>query len=512
MAKTTSASSAPAKKTRTVKTSAAEQAKGKAPDAVLPKVAAVKVAAVKAASVKAVVAEVAAVEGDNQSPSKTSIRKAKKAKKLATAAAAAAPVVESEKAPVVESVKVPAVESVKAPVVEAVKVPVVEKVAAEAAVVEDKPLSKAAAKKAARAKAAAQKAVADKTVADESAKAVEEPKKVVEEPKKVVEEPKKVVKETKAVKAKAQPAAPKAVVEEKKEELKPAKAAAVKAEASAAKAQKRKVDAVVDEVVRPAAKVSKAKKGGKPAAPAPVAVAPVEVEVVVADDEDLDEGVVDAEDDDVIRGLETASEGGSDDEDSSDDEENFKDVPIRAEKLPTIAKDDKTVRARLDRAAKKPTDKTGTVYVGRIPHGFYEDQMKSYFTQFGDITRLRISRNKKTGASKHYAFIEFASAAVADIVADTMDNYLLDGHILKCKIVPQDKVHESLWIGANRKYRAVPQDQITRGLHNENKSEEQKRAIANKIMKRQNAQRRKLASLGIDYEFEGYTPSKKMGE
>jgi hypothetical protein len=26
-----------------------------------------------------------------------------------------------------------------------------------------------------------------------------------------------------------------------------------------------------------------------------------------------------------------------------------------------------------------------------------------YFSQFGDVTRLRVSRNKKTGASKHYA-------------------------------------------------------------------------------------------------------------
>ena len=35
------------------------------------------------------------------------------------------------------------------------------------------------------------------------------------------------------------------------------------------------------------------------------------------------------------------------------------------------------------------------VYLGRIPHGFYEEQMKTYFTQFGDVTRLRLSRNKK---------------------------------------------------------------------------------------------------------------------
>lgn len=33
--------------------------------------------------------------------------------------------------------------------------------------------------------------------------------------------------------------------------------------------------------------------------------------------------------------------------------------------------------------------------MGRLPHGFYEDQLKGYLSQFGDVTRLRISRNKK---------------------------------------------------------------------------------------------------------------------
>jgi RNA recognition motif-containing protein len=39
----------------------------------------------------------------------------------------------------------------------------------------------------------------------------------------------------------------------------------------------------------------------------------------------------------------------------------------------------------------------GVIYLGRVPHGFYEAQMKAYFSQFGDVTRLRLSRNKKVG-------------------------------------------------------------------------------------------------------------------
>lgn len=51
--------------------------------------------------------------------------------------------------------------------------------------------------------------------------------------------------------------------------------------------------------------------------------------------------------------------------------------------------------------------------------------MRGFFTQFGEVTRLKLSRNKKTGNSKHYAFVEFKYAAVAKIVAETMNNYLM---------------------------------------------------------------------------------------
>lgn len=47
-----------------------------------------------------------------------------------------------------------------------------------------------------------------------------------------------------------------------------------------------------------------------------------------------------------------------------------------------------------------------------------------------------------------------------------MDNYLLMGHILRCKIIPKDQVHPELWVGANRKWRTVPKDRIARVEHN----------------------------------------------
>ena len=106
--------------------------------------------------------------------------------------------------------------------------------------------------------------------------------------------------------------------------------------------------------------------------------------------------------------------------------------------------------------ATKPSTRSGVVYVGRIPHGFHEHQLRSYFSQFGNISRLRLSRSRKTGKSRHFAFIEFVEKEIANIVAGTMDNYLLFGHILKCKLVPESNLHESIWKGANKRFKSVP--------------------------------------------------------
>uniref|UniRef100_A0A2P2LP98 RRM domain-containing protein n=1 Tax=Rhizophora mucronata TaxID=61149 RepID=A0A2P2LP98_RHIMU len=55
---------------------------------------------------------------------------------------------------------------------------------------------------------------------------------------------------------------------------------------------------------------------------------------------------------------------------------------------------------------------SSVLYIGRIPHGFYEKEMEAYFVQFGKVKRLRIARNKKTGKSKHYGFIQFEDSEV----------------------------------------------------------------------------------------------------
>lgn len=160
-------------------------------------------------------------------------------------------------------------------------------------------------------------------------------------------------------------------------------------------------------------------------------------------------------------------------------------------KIPKVSKD-------LAQAA--PTGEPGVVYIGRIPHGFYEHEMRQYLSQFGSVTRVRLSRNKKTGASKHFAFVEFEDATTAEIVAKTMDNYILFGHILKCKTMPQENIHEDLFKGANRRFKKVPWNKMA-GLKLQKPLTESgwKSKVALEKGKRAK-QATKLKAIGYDFE------------
>ncbi|KAI0194849.1 RNA recognition domain-containing protein [Xylaria flabelliformis] len=182
--------------------------------------------------------------------------------------------------------------------------------------------------------------------------------------------------------------------------------------------------------------------------------------------------------------------------DSDAEEEEEDDGPeaeIKDADLPKVSKD-------VVKASESDDSEPGVVYIGRIPKGFYEHQMREYFTQFGQVNKIRMSRNKVTGQSKHFAFIEFAELGVAEIVAKTMDNYLLAGHILKVKMVPKSQIHDKLWIGANKRFKKIPWNKMAGNNLKKPLSESTWTEKITKEETKRNERAKKLLEIG--YEFE----------
>jgi nucleolar protein 15 len=126
--------------------------------------------------------------------------------------------------------------------------------------------------------------------------------------------------------------------------------------------------------------------------------------------------------------------------------------------------------------------------------------MQAYFSQFGEILHLRLSRNKKTGASRHFAFIEFASMAVAKIVAATMNKYLLFNHILQVRVIPPEQVHPELFKGASRRFKVIPRNKLEREKLEKGASREAwKKRVENENQKRAK-KAKQLKQLGYDFK------------
>lgn len=165
--------------------------------------------------------------------------------------------------------------------------------------------------------------------------------------------------------------------------------------------------------------------------------------------------------------------------------------------LPHQKKTQKKLRKAKENAGED--EGPGAIYVGRVPHGFYEQQMQAFFAQFGEITKLRLSRNKRTGASKHFAFVEFKHKEVAKIAAESMDNYLMYGHILKAKFAPEETLHPDVWKGANKKFRKIPHVKLEKEELEAPKSEDQwRKKNAREQQKREKKAKKLQELMGLD--------------
>lgn len=244
---------------------------------------------------------------------------------------------------------------------------------------------------------------------------------------------------------------------------------------------------------RKAAALKKEKKSTKTKAVAEEPVEAAEPEAQQDEDDDEVDDEVDDETTALVQALDSGDEGEADKPTGT-----F----TKGQDVGTIPKTKKT------KPAATSSSKPGVMYLARLPHGFYEHELRDYFGQFGDITRLRVVRNKKTGASRHRAFVEFADAEVADIAARTMDKYLLFGHILTVKVVPPAQVHADLFKGANRRFKVIPWNKMAGNQLERPLSESQWSAKISKEEKRRASRAEKLKAM--EYEFDA--PALKAAE
>jgi len=74
------------------------------------------------------------------------------------------------------------------------------------------------------------------------------------------------------------------------------------------------------------------------------------------------------------------------------------------------------------------------LFVGGFPLDTDEMELAMLFALHGDISTIKIVRDKKTRICKGYAFIEMADRAAAENAADALDGTLMKGKVLTVNI------------------------------------------------------------------------------
>lgn len=204
------------------------------------------------------------------------------------------------------------------------------------------------------------------------------------------------------------------------------------------------------------------------------------------------------------------SDGGASDTSDDDDREGKSNKKKQKDLEVVKSKEARTIKWKARKMRMEgvlPTSEplsssTGVLYLGHIPHGFYEKEMRGYFSQFGEVLRVRLSRSKKTARSRGYAFLEFADKDVAEIAAEAMDGYLMHGQALVAKFIPSEKVHPDSFKGANRTFRSIPRAAIERrGIIARAKDPMKLAKRSRHIQKNAKGKRKALKKMGIEYEF-----------
>lgn len=166
----------------------------------------------------------------------------------------------------------------------------------------------------------------------------------------------------------------------------------------------------------------------------------------------------------------------------------------------------KLLHSRLERFSKlrklvpSVASTHGFVYVSHMPTGLEEDGLRKFFSQFGKVVKVKVSRSKKTGRSKGYSFVEFEEKEVAKIAANTMHGFLLFGKQLVCQYL--DEVHKFTMF-PNKKNVKDPYIDF-KDRYNAQESVEKTKDRVRRLLDNEKALRQKLSDLGVVYDFPGY--------
>ena len=71
------------------------------------------------------------------------------------------------------------------------------------------------------------------------------------------------------------------------------------------------------------------------------------------------------------------------------------------------------------------------IYVGQLPNSMTEDELREMFVEFGEIGSLNLIKDKFSGQSKGFGFIDMPNNSEADKAIKALNKTMLNGREIK---------------------------------------------------------------------------------
>ncbi|MEW6668796.1 MAG: RNA-binding protein [Thermodesulfobacteriota bacterium] len=76
------------------------------------------------------------------------------------------------------------------------------------------------------------------------------------------------------------------------------------------------------------------------------------------------------------------------------------------------------------------------IYVGQLPYSVTEGDLKTMFSEFGELESVKIIPDRETGLSKGFGFVEMPSNSDADRAMKALNGKVIEGRTIK--VIPAD--------------------------------------------------------------------------
>jgi len=74
------------------------------------------------------------------------------------------------------------------------------------------------------------------------------------------------------------------------------------------------------------------------------------------------------------------------------------------------------------------------LYVGNLSYTTTEDELRSLFAQAGEVTSVALIKDRDTGSSKGFAFVEMGNQSEAEKAISMFNGYQMSGRALKVNL------------------------------------------------------------------------------